>query len=73
MVAYAIGSIGVTLIALPLFPLVLLISLPVSLKRGSEGAHGATPGQAMTALMISASMIGAFVIAVLIMLRAASG
>jgi hypothetical protein len=73
VVAYAVGSIGVTLIALPLFPLVLLISLPVSLKSGSEGAHGATPGQAMTALMISASMIGAFVIAVLVMFKAASG
>ena len=73
VVAYAIGSIGVTLIALPLFPLVLLISLPISLKSGSEGAHGATPGQAMTALMISASMIGAFVIAVLAMLKAATG
>ena len=69
--SYAIGSIGTTLIALPLFPLVLLVSLPISLKQGSEAAHGATAGQAMTALLISFSMIAAFVIMVVVMTRLA--
>jgi hypothetical protein len=73
VISYAIGSIGVTLVALPFFPLALLISLPVSMKKGSEAAHGASPGQAMIALLITGSMITLFVIIVLILSKLVSG
>jgi transcription initiation factor IIE alpha subunit len=69
VVSYAIGSVGVTQIGLILFPLALLISLPISLKKGSEEVHGASSGQAMIALLISFSIIAAFVIAILVMIK----
>ena len=69
VVSYAIGSVGVTQIGLILFPLALLISLPISLKKGSEEVHGASSGQAMIALLISFSIIAAFVIVVLVMIK----
>ena len=69
VVSYAIGSVGVTQIGFILFPLALLISLPISLKKGSEEVHGASSGQAVIALLISFSIIAAFVIAVLVMIK----
>ena len=69
VVSYAIGSVGVTQIGVILFPLALLISLPISLKKGSEEVHGASSGQAMIALLISFSIIAAFVITVLVMIK----
>ena len=73
VISYAIGSIGVTLIALPVFPLALLVSLPISLKKGSESAHGASNGQATIALLITSSVTVVFVIVVLVLANVASG
>jgi hypothetical protein len=73
VISYAVGSIGVTLVALPFFPLALLISLPVSMKKGSEAAHGASHGQAMIALLITGSMITLFVVIMLVLSRLTSG
>jgi len=73
VISYAIGSIGVTLIALPVFPLALLVSLPISLKKGSEAAHGASNGQATIALLITGSVTVVFVTVVLVLANMASG
>ncbi len=73
VISYAIGSIGVTLIALPVFPLALLVSLPISLTKGSESAHGASSGQATIALLITSSVTVVFVIVVLVLANVASG
>ena len=73
VISYAIGSIGVTLIALPLFPLALLVSLPISLKKGSEAAHGASSGQATIALLITGSVTAVFVTVVLVLANVVSG
>ena len=67
------GSIGFTLLTLPLAPLALVIGLPRALKQGSMQVHGATAGQANTALVIGASTIGAFVIVVMLMAKAVGG
>lgn len=72
VLSYVMGSVGFTLIVLPLAPLALLIGIPRALKAASEEVHGATPGQANTALVLSASMIGAFVIMVLLVARQVS-
>jgi hypothetical protein len=73
ILCYAMGSIGFTLLTLPLAPLALVIGLPRALKQGSMEVHGATAGQANTALVIGASTIGAFVIVVMLMAKAVGG